>query len=272
MTIVPCPGAAPTMNRCIDVVEVGIDDMRNGTLRAMIVAWLASGCGGGENLIGPPADGSAPCGQQPGSVGDGAACVPELPACWRPTWKPPKAPVPHACTEAQIMEDIAKCWGDTADPDCDVFERDPANGVCLECIYSIEDDPRHGAVVFLNSRRVRANEAGCISLVDGDDSPNGCGAKLQASQQCSAASCAQCSANRDAYNDCWDQTFSSTCVFVHTDAVCWRRPIYAVCTRYNTFQESFAAMARIFCVDGLSGGPGLDSGTERAAQPNAEGP
>jgi hypothetical protein len=213
-----------------------------------------------RDLVGSPVDGAALCVQEAGSVGGDAACLPELPACWMPTWKPPKAPASHLCTEAQIMEDIAKCWGDTPDPDCDVFERDPANGACLECIYSIEDDPSYGAVVFLNSRRVRANEAGCISLVDGDDSPDGCGAKYQALLQCSAASCAGCSANSDEYSDCWNRTFSSTCVFFQTDAVCWRKPIYSICTRYNTFQESFAAMARIFCVDGLSGGSGVDGG------------
>jgi hypothetical protein len=214
--------------------------------RIVLIATLL-GCGGGNNA-GPPADGGS-CGQEPIAAGD-AACGPALAACWAPAWKPPNAPAAGVCTEAQVTDLLAKCWGDTFDPDCDVFERDPANAACLACIFSTEEDPRYGAVIHLASRRVRTNEAGCMALVDGDMSATGCGAKLQASQQCSEAACARCAVSEDQYDQCWEESFSSSCVYVLADAVCWRRPIYAICTRYNTFQEAFAAMARIFCIDG----------------------
>jgi hypothetical protein len=59
-------------------------------------------------------------------------------------------------------------------------------------------------------------------------------------------------------------------VYVYADAVCWRRPIYAICMSYNTFQESLAAMARIFCADGIGGV--LEAGAPEPAQHDAEGP
>src|ERR1041384_3559258 len=121
--------------------------MRCRSLAAMIVGvLLIHGCGDGSSPVAPPADASPSFCVQEAAVGDGAACSPLLPDCWTPKWKPPRPPVAHACTDAQILDEVTKLFGDTFDLDCQVFERDPVNAACLGCIFSTSDEASYGAV------------------------------------------------------------------------------------------------------------------------------
>src|SRR5262245_45285664 len=124
--------------------------MRYRSLLVTIVGLFFSGCGEDAAPVGSAGDDASPCGQT-ASVADGDPCVPRLPNCWTPTWRPPKAPIPHACTESQILQDLTKCFGDSFDPDCEVFERDPANSACLGCIFSTFDEPSYGAIVLMSN-------------------------------------------------------------------------------------------------------------------------
>jgi hypothetical protein len=219
---------------------------------AAIVGLLFCGCG--DSTSSGSADAATICGQKP-APNDGGACSPELPTCWTPTWRPPK-PLAHACTEAQILEDFQKCHGDTFNSDCDVFERDPANRACLGCLLSTFDEPSYGAIVILSNGSFLSNVAGCIALLDGDDSATGCGAKYQALQECSDAACASQCADYQAYAQCYDAAETSLCTPEREGAVCGRRPSYDICTSYDMFEDYFVGMGKIFCVSGFDNATG----------------
>src|SRR4051812_29810263 len=151
--------------------------------------------------MGPPPDASDLCGRE-AAPGNGLACSPRLPDCWSPAWKPPRKPA-HACTESQILDEVTKCFGDTFDPGCDVFSRDPVNGACLECIFSTSDEPTYGAVILLSNASWESNVPGCLALVDGDASASGCGAKAAAYDECSHTACASTCSTYEMYATCW---------------------------------------------------------------------
>jgi hypothetical protein len=230
--------------------------MQSGSCLAAIAGLFFAACGGDSSDTAPAADAAMICDQK-AAPGDGGACLPELPSCWTPTWRPPKSPV-QACTDAQILEDLKRCHGDTFDPNCAVFERDPANSVCLGCILSTFDEPTYGAVIVMSNNSFLSNIPGCMALLDGDSSDTGCGAKYQAYEQCTDAACASQCSTYEAYSACWDAAGTSLCTPEREDAVCRLRPSYNICRRYNTFQEYFFAMAKIFCASGFDGGTAID--------------
>jgi hypothetical protein len=227
--------------------------MRCGSF-LVVIALLPGGCGGGgEAGAGTP----LPCIEEP-KTGSGN-CLPELSFCWLPNWKPPR-PDPTACTEAQVLDDKSKCWGADFDPTCSAFERDPANATCLQCLFSSSDEPTYGALILLPNGGLHSNVPGCLALVDGDTSSNGCGARYQAYEQCLDAACMQNCASYDDYTSCSTVAALGVCAPFLRAAVCRLRPAYAPCMNYIVFDEFFFATARAFCILPIDAGTGDDSG------------
>jgi hypothetical protein len=187
----------------------------------------------------------------PPAVGDGGRdgagdCTPQIPAAWAPRWKPPRAPTPDACSEDQIQREYAACESATAtSTTCASFRKDPANAVCIACLFSAEADPSYGAIIRVGESW-KTNTAGCIALVDGDSSASGCGARVQAASGCYDAACAGCQPF-DSYIQCREQALSTVCRSYYLDAVCLLRPVYSGCTAYVINQDYFMAAARLFC-------------------------
>jgi hypothetical protein len=185
------------------------------------------------------------------AVGDGdrdgaADCAPELARGWAPGWKPPRAPTPNACSEDQIQREYAACESATATSmTCAPFRSDPANGICIACLFSPEADLSYGAIIRVGESW-KTNTAGCIALVDGDNGASGCGARVQAASACYDAACAGCQPF-DAYIQCREQALSTVCRSYYLDAVCLLRPVYSTCTAYVRSQDYFMAAARLFC-------------------------
>jgi hypothetical protein len=178
-------------------------------------------------------------------------------------WKPPRNPSPDACTEAQIERHYDICDDQVMRDDalCNAFERDPANAACLACIFTTEDQDAYGAVVILRNGQNQINASGCIALVDGNLTANGCAAKHQATFQCWEAACLdQCSSN-DAMMACQAAASSSVCKTYVNNEECSASPAFAICGGYASYKEYFLAYGRMFCSTGLSdGGMGYAGG------------
>jgi hypothetical protein len=208
-------------------------------MSCIVIAFaLGGGCGGDDDApdpIVPPTD----------------PCSPHLPVNWVPRWKPPIAPRPDACTTAQIDREYASCESvSSTSATCAAFRNDANNAACLACLFSDEGDASYGPV--LRSAGVwRSNTSGCIALLDGNASANGCGARVQASSTCYDAACDGCTPI-DAYVKCRQKAAETSCRQYYLDAVCVLRPEYASCTEYATNQEYFVSAARLFCASGTS--------------------
>jgi hypothetical protein len=241
-----------------------------GVSIGVVGCFLLGACTDGD--AGNGAADESLCGLLPPANGDDAACSPRIPYCWTSTWKPPKAPAPNACTEAQVIAEQTKCWGDAFDPDCEVFERDPSNRVCLGCLFSTVDDAAYGPVVIELNGSARANEPGCISILFDDGASNGCEAKMQAYDECLDAACVNECSTFDSYRACQKQAARVSCAYFSQYASCALNLRYDACTKYATFGDAFRAMARLFCISGaLDGGAPSEAGIRDDAGFSADG-
>jgi hypothetical protein len=65
-----------------------------------------------------------------------------------------------------------------------------AHGTCLACLVTDPTEALLGPVLdYQTLNLLVANSEGCVALIQGDASPSGCGAKLQALRQCTFAAC-----------------------------------------------------------------------------------
>jgi hypothetical protein len=193
---------------------------------------------------------------------DGGACTPKLLDGWKPIWSPPNAPTLHACTATQIEREWTVCFDPRTSvaAACDAFERDPANGDCLRCLLSYEEESTHGAIILLRNNSWETNTGGCIALVDGDTSEGGCGARDDALRTCVDEACIDECATYDSFSQCATVAAKGVCRPYANGAVCWRRPVYAICTAYSTSREYFLAYGGLFCTEGFPGVAGPDGG------------
>jgi hypothetical protein len=201
-----------------------------------LLVVMPAGCGGSAEPI---------------VSGDGGSdaetlCTPHLPALWVPQWRPPRAPRPDACTEDQIQREYVACESVTAtSSSCAQFRNEPSNATCIGCLFSVEDEPSYGAIIRVD-KSWKSNTAGCIALVDGDNSASGCGARVQAASACNDAACSGCEPFTS-YTKCRDEAPRTVCRLYYLDSVCLLRPEYSTCTAYATNQDYFVAAARLFC-------------------------
>ena len=209
------------------------------TLVAALFIVVSIGCGG---------DDAAPT---PGDGPDaGGRCTPHLVATWKPRWKPPRTQR-GACTERQIDLEYESCDGPRATSSaCRSFREDAANEACLACLLSDEDDPSYGPIIE-GGGLWKTNTSGCIALLDGDVSADGCGAKVQAASECYDAACAGCMP-AESFLACRQRAPETVCRPYYLDSICLWRPAYASCTEYSTNEEYFRSAARRFCGDGAT--------------------
>ncbi len=201
---------------------------------------------------------TASCGEEAGPAAstdastDAASCGPQV-APWDSTWTPPRPFGPGACTSDQIAGE-AKCNPSFASFDptaCTTFERSPANATCRQCLLSTSGDPTLGAIVVHPDGRWFINAAGCIALIDGDSSREGCGARYEANLACRQAACDNCF-SVSAYNDCWREAGNSACKSVADKAICAQSPVFGPCLDYDTYEELYDALTALFCSTGFT--------------------
>ena len=118
-----------------------------------------------------------------------AACSPGDVSQFVPGWKPPAAFSHGPCTDAQISA-LVGCLSDLPDRGtCETFfSSDPVQTNCLACAITDKSASAYGPLVK-DGNVVSMNLAGCVARVEGNITATGCGAKMQAAEQCVQAAC-----------------------------------------------------------------------------------
>lgn len=188
----------------------------------------------------------------------GPICAPGPIGNFTSSWVPPK-PASSACTEKLIGDYAAACLDakTRSGTACTAFGK--ANAACTSCLVTQEGSSAYGAAILRPNGVISLNVGGCIALVSGDVSANGCGAKYETNRQCAAASCdANCplpdgdDAAFSAYLKCLSDSSKSTCS-TQAAAVCPEADAGALTACQlggATFVDNFLALAPIFCASG----------------------
>jgi hypothetical protein len=178
---------------------------------------------------------------------------------------PPKV-TPGACSTDQIAKKYALC--ERSSPQysamaCRAFDLDAANTRCLGCLFSASDGATSGAIIVVDDHWL-ANLGGCEALVDGDSSPDGCGARVQADSICEYEACINACAS-DATQADFDACRSAAkiaCGQYRSKISCSGLPQYTACHQMS-FADYFTTMGDLFCGSGLpavgQGGAGGES-------------
>jgi hypothetical protein len=196
---------------------------------------------------------------------DASACAnPPDPVGYMHTWQPPNVQK-GKCTAAQLDDLKNEYFGPSATPSSRMtFEMN--NPDCAACVITNNTDSSQGAVTRYvgNGQVFNPNIAGCVALVDGDLSANGCGAKIQADKDCETVTCfAACgvhgSADIPAFNACVTVLQSGgTCApYFEAGSSCFGSSAsHNACTSgsYPTSADYFRFLADLFC------GPASDGG------------
>ena len=236
------------------------------SLLALGLAHVA--CGGSDNTDRTLAAGGGPAGTllngSGGTGGSSTSCSPQLADGWMPpAWLPPKMPVSGACTLQQVDGEYAACVDPAAtDTTCAAFQVQ-ANSACVSCILNAGPGASRAPILLDSNNRWSANVSGCVALIDGDLSDQGCGAKTKASEDCAIDSCAGCwNATLEASNACEDAAFDSVaCVPFRLAAACGNPTKYARCYQ-SVAEDRFKFYAQQFCVQDTlsSSGAGNEAG------------
>lgn len=180
-------------------------------------------------------------------AGDGAfVCAPNLPSGYTPTWIPPSAPS-AACTTQQIQTLYDDCVGpNQSSSACSAFLGVQANATCEACMETPIQSPTYGPTIEWHSgASLDVNIGGCMALVDGDKSANGCGAKYEAWESCEIAACSYCP--EGTYESCAVPVESGACSAYESAAKqCYADSQYAVC-KQTTFESYFTTYGAMFC-------------------------
>lgn len=116
-------------------------------------------------------------------------CAPGSVAGFSPTWKLPNALHANKCTAQQVDDIMAACAG----PSSTVSACDSAMAAaptCSGCLVTAESATTYGAIITtMNGDVWNLNVAGCIARTANDVTSTGCGAKVQASDQCQGKAC-----------------------------------------------------------------------------------
>ncbi len=105
-----------------------------------------------------------------------------------PSFKTPAPFNQGKCSDAQA--DALLCLFDAAADQaaCSKLVDDPSNDDCFKCIYTASSSKELGPVIITGSLG-SLNIAGCIARVSSDVTDQGCGAKVQAFDQCVDEAC-----------------------------------------------------------------------------------
>jgi hypothetical protein len=179
---------------------------------------------------------------------DGNTCNPDLPNGYAPTWIPPSTPS-GACTTTQIQNLYDACHGPSqSSSKCNAFSSVPANATCEACMQTPIASSTYGpTIAWHNGDSLDANVGGCMALIDGDLSANGCGAKYEAWLSCQIAACSYCP--EGTYVSCAVPAQSGACGAYEAAAKqCASDPKYSTCTSQPTFEAYFTTLGAMFCV------------------------
>jgi hypothetical protein len=217
-----------------------------------------SDSGGGKDTGKPQPDTGTPDECKPGDVAD-----------FTPSFKTPAPFSQKKCSNAQV--DALLCLFDAnADQEtCTKLVDDPANDDCFKCIYTASSSKELGPVIITGSLG-SLNIAGCVARAEGDVTDKGCGAKVQAADQCGDEACdANCpvpendDAALDARNKCTEDASTTVCQEFSDAAKCAEALLQEggaaeECAQGQDFLERANAIAKLFCAGGVStdGGDG----------------
>lgn len=155
-------------------------------------------------------------------------CAPQSIASYKPSWTPPAALHQGKCSGAQIAAFTDCAYGhpgyDTAK--CDAWNKDAANSACIACAAPGATAAQTGAMLPV-AGSTNANYAGCVAALTGDVSATGCGAKIQAAEQCRMTSCQSAcpvtpgdDAAFKAFTKCLDDAWTGECATYAAATTC----------------------------------------------------
>jgi hypothetical protein len=210
-----------------------------------------TGDGGKTDSKPPPGDTGTPDECKPGSVDD-----------FTPTFKKPAPFSQKKCSNAQV-EALLCLFDSNADQEtCQKLVDDPANDDCFKCIYTASSSKELGPVIITGSLG-SLNIAGCVANAEGNVTDQGCGAKVQAADQCGDEACdANCPVPEgddtalDARNKCTEDASSSVCQEFTDAAACAEALLQEggaaeECAQGQDFLERAVAIAKLFCAGGV---------------------
>jgi hypothetical protein len=238
---------------------------------AMGFGGVAVSCGGGDDSSAPATADASPdvVFHDAGSVTDddaGSVCAPFLPAGYSSAYVPPVT-TNTACTSAQVQAFYDNCFATTStSTGCQTFYNAAENKACVTCMYTPQGSAAYGAVIALTNGTAEANIAGCVALVDGDNSPTSCAAKYQAGQFCEIDACSGCVIDSSdnttftAFTKCESAAGTGICAADEADGGCEKAAKYAACNTATTFEQYMIALGNQMCASGNVSDAGVDSG------------
>jgi hypothetical protein len=199
------------------------------------------------------------------------ACEPQSTTGFAPTWAAPTGMHQNKCTPEQ-METFADCaYGHTGydQAKCTAFNAAQANAECIAC--AAPTGSKSGAVVTTGGA-TNVNYAGCVALFTGELTAEGCGAKIQAAEQCRAASCDEVcpviggdNEQYTAYAKCLEKAWKITCDAFASATSCAADLIKGTGVAAPCYPNTtdFGVRVRPY-VDLFCGAPPGDGGTDAA--------
>jgi hypothetical protein len=190
-----------------------------------------------------------------GDVGQPISCVPGDVSGLTPAWVPPN-PASKACTQPLIDQYAADCLDDTTSSTTKCQAFNTANKACVACLVTPETATKYGAVIATANNVLSLNVGGCLALTTGDATATGCGAKHEASRQCSALACdTNCplpdgdTAAFQAYLKCLQKAETTVCK-TYVSAECPEAdagPSTVCALSAGSFVDNFKLLAPVFC-------------------------
>jgi hypothetical protein len=222
-----------------DLFDRSMDSMRARFVASAIsvpfLFLLIKGCGGDDTNPAAAVDSgteAAPVDAKPkfdlyvppDDTSTGPPCAPQPVDKFTPTWKPVFGHQVAKCTDAQVDDIMAKCFGANANQAaCDAVTK--ADATCNNCLVSNSTASAYGAMIgFQTPALFFGNKGGCVAALSGDNSATGCGAKQLALLECEIASCgAVCPITQDptsvdAFNTCQVSADNTVCQQYSSDA------------------------------------------------------
>jgi hypothetical protein len=245
-------GAALTATSCSD--EPAADDPGAGGAGTASSTGVATSVVSSSAVSGPVAASSG--------VGGASTCEPGSVADLEPHWVPPSALHQGACTPEQAAAFFSQCL----DTDCEAFMAEAPE--CVSCALSYAGrDTTYGAFYGYPELGIGfVNEGGCVAALSGDTSKTGCGAVMQALEDCTIAACGDCPrvGSTEEYSACLDASLTTSCAGYDAAsnecfaAVAADNPSVLQCKRApnERLEGLITRMVTLFCGEGGAGGGG----------------
>lgn len=239
-----------------------------GAARTPEAGLVRREAGGPDTSIRPPPNDP----DRPDPYDPDRVCRPGDVSSFTPNWRRPAPFGQGRCSATQV--DALLCLFDAAaDPtSCNDLFDDAANQDCVECIYTDSNASQRGPVV-IDGNFGTLNVAGCIANATGNVTASGCGAKVQASDECTAAACdPTCPLDEyddtsfELYSRCREEAESQGCAaFANaatscSDATTQPGGVAAVCVNGSDFLDNLSVIAKLFCLKSfVDGGAATDA-------------